>query len=186
MLVLVSFVGAYFLLKPKPYYEYNNMKVYPIKYENSNLMFYSIPLNFNVQGQTIEKNIVLRSDPMAIENISYDLNESVFNMAVLGITMDPSYNIKAGFAAQEISKLSQTLNIKTVLGGTKSDEEGKITTIFDCENSTELVRIIRLELGNETKIAGNGNCTIISGENYDKMIEAADKFVVEWLKLIVK
>jgi len=183
MLVLASFVVAYFLLKPKPYFEYQDMKVYPIRYENSNLIFYSIPLTFSIGGQAFEKNVVLRNDPRMIENLSYNVSQNLFKMAGIGLTMEPTLSSQALIAAQEIGKLGKTINLPTFFGVTREVEGAQ--DIFDCENASTILRIVRLELGNETKIEEKGNCIVITGEDYDNLMKASDKLTVEWLKVLL-
>jgi len=185
MLALASFVGAYFIFKPKPYFEYRNLKVYPFKLENTNMLFYSIPLDFEVNGQAFQKNIVIRNNPYDIENISYEMNESLFIMGGIGFTMNATLSTRALIAAQEISKLSQTLQIPTFFGVTEQFEDREVD-VFDCINATSIKRVARLELGNETKITSENNCIIITGEDYDHLMMASDKLAVEWLKKIVK
>lgn len=183
MILLAAFIGGYFAFKPKPYFEYEQFKIYPINYEGSNLMFYSIPLKFDLgQGQQ-EQNIVLRNDPRQLENLSYNIDKELFKIAAIGFTMEPTLNVNAVLAAKEIAGLTVALNIPTAFGVTK-DFEGKTDNIFDCENATNLTRVIRMELGNETKVYGKDKCIIVEGYDYINMIKAADKLAFEWLKLI--
>jgi hypothetical protein len=184
ILVLASFVTVYSILKPKPYFEYAQLKVYPVKFEG-NMMFYSIPLKFDFGQGPFEENVVLRNDPRVIENLSYEVNESLFRIAAVGFTMEPTLSANAVIAAQETSKLCKTLKLPIVFGVT-NDPEGKAENVFDCANATNLTRVIKMELGNDTKVFSNDNCIIVRGDNYDSMIKASDKLVVEWLKLITK
>lgn len=182
MLVLAGFVAVYFLLKPKPYFEYENLRIYPVSY--GNMMFYSIPLNFKVLDEDFQSNIILRTNPVDIENLSYSVNSSMFGMARIGFTMDPELSSRAFIAAQETGKLSQTLGIPTFYGVTKENEKG--VEILDCSNSTENFRIVRMEIGNETKVFSDNYCIIIQGENYDEMTMASDKLAFEWIKAMRK
>jgi hypothetical protein len=185
VLFLAFFVTAYFMLKPKPYFEYNNLKIFPISLEGSSLIFYSIPVSIDIGKGPVEQNIVLRNDPRQIENLSYNVSMNLFKIAAIGFTMEPTLSANAVIAAEEIANLGKTLQLPIAFGVIR-DFEGKTENIFDCENATNLSRVIRMDLGNETKVYGKDNCIIISGENYDGMIKAADKLTIEWLKLITK
>ena len=79
-LLLVSFVAGHYIFKPKPYFMYENLKVYPLRYGNSNIFLYSIPLTFDVKGTLYEEEILLKNNPYDIENISYSVNESLFTL----------------------------------------------------------------------------------------------------------
>jgi len=185
LLVLASFIAAYLILKPKPYFMYGAMKVYPLRYGESNILIYSFPLTLNMQGESYEAEILMKNSPSIVENISYNVNESLFNMAKIAFTMDPQMNSRAFLAAKEISGMAEKLNIPTVFGVSKEAENPDLL-VFDCQNSTDMLRIVNFELANETKVFSNESCIIVQGENYDEMMEASDKLVLEWLKLITK
>jgi hypothetical protein len=182
-LILASFIAAYFMLKPKPYFTYDKFRVYPLKYGQSEMIIYSFPIKFEGANNSIE--ILTRYHPLDVENISYSVNKSLFDMLKIGFTMDPDYSARAVMAAKEISGMSEGLNVPTVFGVTRENENQEVL-IFDCQNSTEDVTIVQMVLGNETKVFNDGNCIIVQAEDYDSMMKAADKVVLEWLKIIVK
>lgn len=184
VLVLATFIAAYLILKPKPYFEYEQLKIYPVKYAEG-MIFYSIPMSFNFGNYIQDSNVVLRNDPRNLANISYSVNSSLFRMIGIGFTMDPSLTSNAVIAAQEISKFAETLRLPTAFAVTQ-DPEGKVNAVLNCENATNLTRIVRVEIGNETRVYGNANCIIVEGEDYDRLIKASDKLTFEWLKTMTK
>jgi len=183
MLVLASFIVAYLILKPKPYFEYSGMKVYPLRYGDSNIMFFSFPLIFNIQGNNYKEDIIIKSNPFDVENISYSVDESLFKTSKMGFTMDSQLNARAFLAAKEISGLADKIGIQTFFGVVGETENPEVM-IFDCENATNLIKVVRMELSNETRIFSKDNCIIVSGDNYDDLMKASDKLVIEWLKVL--
>jgi hypothetical protein len=181
-LVLASFVGAYFMFKPKPYFMYNDLRVYPLRYGSSNIMIYSFPLAINIQETTVNQDVLIRNNPYDAENISYEVDKNLFTMAKMAFTMDSQLNTRAFLAAKEISSLAEQIKIPTVFGVTGNTENDIL--IFDCENATDMLRVVRMELGNETKVFSQDKCIIVEGQDYDSMMKAADKLVVEWLAML--
>ncbi len=176
--ILIIAAVFIFLFTKKPYFNYEGFKVYPVAY--GNLVFYSIPVQFYASDGIYTRNVVLRNDPRKIK-IESSFNESMLEMKSLGIVMSPEAGADIWKAAIEISKFSK--NFVPTDFAFLYTIENKNVSIASCENATAEARIIMLEISNKTEIKQHEKypCIIISAENYEKLTEAADKFVIEWL-----
>jgi hypothetical protein len=177
-LLLVSFLAAYELFKPKAYFKYEGLTVYMAKIQGVKTLFYVIPISGN--GEKAE--IVLRYDPREL-NVSVDVNESLAGISHVWITYPPyESDSNAVIAANDLGGFATKISLKTEYGMTDVNESDypQIT----CENATKENRVFLITLGNETRVYERDNCVIVEGENYDGLVKAADALVLKWLLMI--
>jgi len=179
VLVLGSFLLIYTLAKPKPYFKYQNMTVWKVQLEGSRMFFYSIPLSIMAGNMNYQENVVLRNDPRTIENISLNLNKNLFLATRMIITMEPEVKATALVAANELQKFSDNMKIPASVAFT--DSAGREVAVANCSDATEDKRVILFRLTNETKVYSEQNCIIVEASDYDNLIKASDKLVVEWI-----
>jgi len=162
------------LFLPKPYFEYEGLKVYPAKLTGVTTMFYLIPIS----GGGQRADVVLRNDPRKF-NISVETGTLLDGINKVWVTTPPNLSSDAILAANEIGSFTTRISLDTSYALTESDTE--FYPEMTCENATKETRVFMVNLGNETKVYPEGDCIIIQGENYDSMIKAADALVVNWI-----
>jgi len=179
-LAFISFMVAYQLLKPKPYFEYEGLKVYPAKIKGVNTLFYLIPIS---DGRE-KADIVLRNDPRKLD-VSVEVNNLLDGINMVWITYPPyEQDSSAVLAGNDLGSFTSKISLNTSYAMTETNSSGypEIT----CENATSKVRVFLITLGNETKVYSENNCIIVQGEDYDSLIKAADTLVVKWLLTLFK
>jgi len=174
VIVFISFVVAYELLKPKPYFEYEGLKVVPAKIQGVKTLFYVIPIS----GGGGKADIVIRNDPRNL-NISVETGTLLDGINKVWITMPPEISSDAVIAGNDLGSFTSKISLNTSFALTKSD-----TQFFDqktCDDATKTTRVFMLDIGNETKVYSEGNCIIVHGTDYDNLIKATDALVMKWL-----
>jgi len=173
-IVFISFIAAYHLLKPKPYFNYEGLKVYKAKIQGVNTLFYLIPIS----GGGGKADIVIRNDPREL-NVPVGTGDLLSGINMVWITIPPELSSDAVIAGNDLGAFTSKISLNTSYAMTKSDTE-----FFEqktCEDSTKETRVFLLDIGNETKVYYEGNCIIVQGTNYDNLIKAADALVMNWL-----
>lgn len=196
--ILISFFAfSYIFNKTRdPCFDYNGFKACPVVLEGTNIIFYSIPVNFKVAGLEQQNNVVIKTDPRKIEEMNIPINVPEFFLKTrplyLFVTMSPESNSKTIEAAFEITKFAGNLQIKGLMAFTE-DVGHNNTNIITCEEATNANRVIWLKylsdsnesidgrLSSISLANANPNCIIIESNSYEGLIEASDAFVLEWL-----
>ncbi|MEM2130916.1 MAG: hypothetical protein QXM96_01950 [Candidatus Woesearchaeota archaeon] len=138
-------------------------------------------------------DIMFHFTPEEVENITTEKNvknESItpylfMNVANIYITTNPDYPSSVVIAGVEISKIIGQIYGKNVKGAlTKRYYDYNDTPIITCENITDSQRVIKLELGNETKIYSDNGCIIVMGDNPVNLIKASERLAFEILKIL--
>ncbi len=177
-LILLSFFISYKFFKPSNSFEYGPFTVTKARLEGTIVDFYFIPIS--VAGDE-PINLALRNDPREIENISLEVvnfTYSPYSQRRIWLATDPDYEVDAIIARQEIGGFTNALGINTAYAFT---EPSGSNPVRNCSDSKGNERVIELRLANSTKVYSEGSCIIVEGSDYDQMIKAADRFVVEWL-----
>ena len=178
--LILGFLIGYFLLLPKPYFEYHGLKVYPTKLEGFSTIFYALPLK-SASGNN--GTLVLRSDPRRLENITLNINESLYGgIEKIWFTTDPDMPSSSTLAMGEIGRFVTFMGVNTSFALTRNS-----TNIdqIDCTNATSSVRVIEIRLGNETRVYSEGYCIIVEGEDSENVIAAADRLTFSWVERIL-
>jgi len=180
-IVFVSFLIArqLNLFWKNPCFEYEGFKICRVRLGESDIYYYSIPIGLLINGEEKSMNVVLRNNPQEIENLTYSVNQSLFDSKKIWLTMDPTYSAMAVDAAFEVGKFTRNI-IPTAfaISSPSNESEAKVIT---CENATSGEIVISYELGNETYVKSDGNCIHVVGKNYEEMKMASDKLAFEWL-----
>jgi len=175
VLALASFLAAYNLLKPKPYFKYEGFTVFKAKLAGVNDIFYVIP----VSGGGKESQIILRNDPRTL-NVSVDVDNLFAGISKVWIT-SPDYlkqGAEASIAKNDLGILTYTIGLNTSYALTNSSGE---YPIMSCDNATKSTRVFMFDIGNETRVYEKDNCIIVMGEDGTKLVEAADSLIIKWL-----
>lgn len=160
-------------------FEWSDFTVYKTRLEGTTVDFYFIPIQV-AGGQ--KGNMMFRSDPRAVENISLDIDEELFKrISMIWVTTDPEYDSDAVIAAGEIGRLTAGVSIPTDYA--LISEVGEFPKIT-CEDATKTIRVIDIRLGNETRVYAEDNCIIVEADSNNGMIEAADKLAYHWLEML--
>ncbi len=186
-----------------PCFNYHEFKACRVSLQGTNIFFYSIPVEFKVNGIEQQNNVVLRTDPRKIEKLNIGINvPSVLlktRPSILYVTMDPDSNSNIVAASYEIVKFVGNLEFPALMAFTKSSGNNE-TNVITCEQATNSKRVIWMRFissGNQfndssSKMSSvsisdrNPYCIIIESNSYDGLTEAADAFVLEWLLRITE
>ena len=171
-LILVSFLAAYEIFKPKPYFKYYDFTVKAVRFGNSSLVFYLIPI------PETNKNALLSNDPRKI-NVSVDVDGLLSGVKKVWITMPPDLRSDAVAAGHELEVFTSRTGFDTSFGLTNSTTD--VVPTITCENATQDTRVFMLDVGNETKVYRKGYCIIVQGNNYKGLMEATDALILDWL-----
>ena len=185
-LVLVSFLIArnFNLIGNNPCTSYEGFQICKVRLGQSDLFFYSIPVDFMVNGKKTSTNVVLRYNPKDLQNITYSVDSGMLIANKIWLTMDPALSARAVEIAFEVGKFTENM-ISTSFALTSYSEKSAIDVI-NCENASSSVRVVLFELGNETYVKNEGNCIHVSGTDYDNMEMASDRLAFEWLLTLKK
>ena len=184
--VFVSFIIAreLNLFWKNPCFEYEGFNMCRVRLGESDVYYYSIPIGLLINGEEISMNVVLRNNPQELENLTYSVNESLFNSKKIWLTMDPTLSAMAVDAAFEVGKLTRNI-IPTQFAISLPSDKSE-ANVITCENATEDERVIIYELSDETYVKSGGNCIHVVGMNYAAMKMASDKLAFEWLLTLKK
>jgi len=181
-LAFLSFLAAYEVFKPKPYFDYFGLKIYKAKVPGVDEKFYMIPL----KGTEGIAQIMLRNDPRTM-NVSVRADNFFSEPRAIDeiwITMPPELKSGAVVAGNTLGRSADLMNYNVNYALTESDTNYTVRT---CEDATNRSKVFMLDLGNETKVYEDGNCVLLEGEDYEGLVKAADALVVKWiLKLRLK
>ncbi len=184
MVVFLVFIGAAYLgekFKDKgDSFEYNDFTVHKARLEGTTVDFYFIPINVIGVGEAV--NVMFRSDPRDVENISLSLGGNALGgISKVWITTSPEYDSAAVIAQGEIGRMTAAVAITT--GYALTEEVGEFPK-KTCKDATDSVRVIDIRVGNETRVysESEGNCIVVEADNSEDTIKAADKLAYYWLE----
>jgi len=184
MLLAVIF-GVFFLSKmlAKPYFDYEGFRVWRVKLEGTDRLYYSIPTAFDIAGQEFQKNTVLRYDPRDLEkiNMNFSVSDQFFKTRPkqLWMSWDPKEKAQMYEAELEIKNFASNLGIPVGVAATEY--------MLNCENSSAEKKVILFKILDAPRIMENEtypNCVTIEANSYNELIIISDKFVWEWLRRI--
>jgi len=172
-LILLSFLAAYEIFKPKPYFKYEGLNVYRAKVPDSSQEFFLIPIS----GGGEKSQVVIRNDPRKL-NVSIEIGNLLDGINKVWITVPPELSSEAIIAGNDLGMFTSRISLDTEFGLTNSSTGFPEVT---CANATKETRVFLTTIGNETKVYGEGECIIVQGKNYDELLKAADALVMHWL-----
>ena len=199
--IIASFlIFSYFFNKMnEPCFDYHGFNACAVVLPGSDIIFYSIPVNFKVGGFENQNNVVVRTDPRKVDELGIIINVPDILLktrpSMMYVTMDPESNSKTVAAAYEIVKFSSNLEFPSLMAFTE-DVGNNQTNVIKCEQATNSERVIWMkysetEEGDE-KVSSisisdyNPYCIVIESNSYDGLIEASDAFVLDWLLRITE
>lgn len=126
-----------------------------------------------------ETPVVFRSDPRNLSDIyiTSDASQRLLEAKKVYIAYNPNKHSssKMNIANYQLSRLFAALKIPVVAAFSEdTDPISPDIPVRECKNSKDLVPIIMLDIGDETKIT-SGDCVYVRGKDYDALILAADK-----------
>jgi hypothetical protein len=189
LFLLLGFLVAFELLKPKPYFDYQGFAVYPTPLKGTERIYYSIPVDFTIGMTDFRETMVMKTDPRLLENITVDVSGDYFgsrsDITVLFEPEAPSRIIESIF---EIRRLARILGINLGVAVTHETENSMNNglAVASCNESLPEKRIIYLS-GNETqnKVYEDA-CTRIDATDYDELDKVTDALIWKWLLAIRK
>jgi hypothetical protein len=179
VLLFGLFIGIYYYnqkVKYGPYaFDYNGYEVIYLDQGNGPIYKLKVFLRGSVEASYIN----LRRDPRDIDDISIKVNkEDVLAKFRLYITMHPTNLTSTSvLAGAEISKITgnQYLYGIPTTGAVILPVEGKVVDIRTCNDVTNEVGIILLQLGSENKVYSDENgCVIVQGITEENLIDGAN------------
>lgn len=124
--------------------------------------------------------IAFRLDPREAEDISIDEQAvtEILSAKKIYMTFNPNEGelSKIAVASAELSRILAVFNIP-VMGAYTEDTNpiNPAVPLKTCDDATDEVKIILLEIDKDTSITTKDNCIHISGETEDDLILSADK-----------
>lgn len=177
----LAFIVTHYALKflnPNPF-DYEKFKVYKGRIEGINVDFYTIPAKRS-DGSIVK--IVIRNDPRETDGIEMNVNSNIFrNITQIWIAHSPDLESDAVISSSEIGSFINLVGLEAKYAFTKEGSKYNYDEM-NCGNATSNTRVIEIRLENRTKVYSEGDCLIVAGEDYDRMIKASDKLIIEWLK----
>lgn len=166
--------------KPSAYYYSNGVQKFKIlKFSEQNYAGYQIELK-NSANELIYINI--RNDPKNLETIEIDrgIFHKINNAQSIYITIEPYTNLtgKTTVAALEIDKFIDNKYFFNIPVNSSFTKKYQDFPVKNCGNSNNLVPVIWLKLGAETKVYSEGSCIIVEGKTENDIIRAADRLVL--------
>jgi hypothetical protein len=133
-----------------------------------------------VQISDTQVPIAFRLNPEEAKNISLgeDVVRKIITSSKVYLTVNPNQDDlgKIAVAAAEVSRITALFGIDTVAAYTEDSEPiNPSVPLKSCEDATEEVPILFLDVGRSTGIWLEDNCVVISGETSDDLILSADK-----------
>ena len=150
---------------------------------------------FVTYGDKLNKQyeIPLRNRPYDLEDIEVDkgIRTKILTSKGIFITLDPELDQKAVIAGIQLSKVLGTANY----GVFKIPTQGAFTLpinttnqsdypVKTCRDATQDIRVISLQIGNETRAYLNKDCIIVEGKNTEELIKASEKTVLKLLNVM--
>ena len=147
-----------------------------------------IPLNIGVLDK-IGYTLVLRNDPLSLENIPLEgnINTRIYGDEEIYVTINPNANLsaKATVAALEIDKIIDNEYLYGIPVHSAMTLENKFGyPVKSCYDGTDASTVIWLTLGSETKVYTEEYCIIIVGTDEDELIRAADRMIYQLLGIM--
>ena len=119
----------------------------------------------NSKGETISPNLFL-------------------NVNKVYITTDPDYPAEVILGAVEISKIVGQIYEKDVKGATTRQDNRTDAPVITCEDISSSARVIRLDIGDQTRIYSDKGCVIVEGTNPSEVVRASERLAYEMLKIL--
>lgn len=182
-LVFASFLISYQFFKPSSSFKFSGFTVSKARLEGTVVDFYFIPVQLGSNGQPF--NVMIRSDPRELENITSETAypKSPRNWLRVWITTNSTYDSYAIISQQEVGRFTSSLQINTKYAFTKVDAgEYPERDCSDADKSSGIKVIdLRISENGTTRIYDEGFCTVIEAKDFQDMIKASDKYVIDWL-----
>jgi len=189
LLVLVLIAGGIFIITrdykgDENEYIYNDFRVYKNPTIGYTIVAYKEEQPYNLQ---------LRYDPSSTENITIDprIRTLIMLKEAAVFTLEPDMNSIPVLGASEMATiLGRRLGIydKRVIGAVTRIPENATAEdylVVDCANVTQKANVVRLQLGDETKVfIENNGCIIVQGTNEWEIVRASDRLIYQLLEVI--
>jgi hypothetical protein len=185
MLVIFLIASGIFIISSRDdpnEYVYNNFRVF-----KNPTIGYTVVAYLDEQPYHLQ----LRNDPKSTENITInsEIKELILEKEAIFFTLDPNFNSVPVLGATEMANIFGTrLGIfnKRVFGAiTKEADPPTGNIVVNCNNVSVKSNIVRLQVGDETKVyKEENNCIIVQGTDEWEIIRASDRLIYDVLGVI--
>ncbi len=100
------------------------------------------------------------------------------------ITMDPKYPSEVILGAVEIAKILGKVYEREVKSAIIRPDNRTDAPVITCNDIGPGVRVIQLELTNQTRIYSNRGCIVVQGTNTTELLKASERLAYEMLKVL--
>lgn len=123
----------------------------------------------------------LYNDPASLENIEVNrtAKNKILDDTKVFITWPPTEDFRQTtvFIYQDLQKVIAEPDIFNIPVAFAQTSEYKNYTVMDCKDATAKASVIKLRLGEPTKIETEGNCIILQGKDETEIMRAADRLI---------
>lgn len=123
----------------------------------------------------------LYNDPAKLDDIEVDraAKNKILDDKQVFITWPPTEDFKQTtvFVYQDLKKVIAEPDIFNIPVTYASTSEYKNNTVMDCKDATAKASVIKLQLGETTKVSTEGNCIILQGKDEAGIMMAADRLI---------
>ena len=190
-LVFLLIFGVYFGIQMSHRFEYLSIKwtiENAAKAGATKILFYHTAFSKVYNGEYYgTHDLYLRNDPRK-NNISVDINSLSFAKNYI-VTSDPSLRkcSDSNLAFYALGEITLALPfIKNVSDGSTDISNVPERQVYaDCSNASSSMTVVKIELGNETRIYAdveNEDCYIIEISDCSEILKASEKFVTNIVK----
>jgi len=157
-----------------------------------NIWVTTIRMSDWLKGTERDYEILFHYTPDEVEHIptiKNVRNESVtpnlfLDARKIYITTDPEYPAEVVLSGVEIAKIIGQVYEKQVKAAVTRPDNRTEAPVITCDDLANLVRVIDLRLGNETKIFSEHGCIVVQGTDPGELLKAAERLTFELLKIL--
>lgn len=123
----------------------------------------------------------LYNDPAKLEDVEVDraAKNKILDDSKASITWPPTEDFKQTtvFVYQDLKKVIAEPDIFNIPVSFAQTSEYKNYTVMDCKDATAKASVIKLQLGETTKVSTEGNCIVLQGKDEAEIMRAADRLI---------
>ena len=152
----------------------------------------TVTITDSFKGWERQYEILFHYSPKEVEDVetlknarNISISPNLFlDAQTIYITMDPEYPSAVVLSGVEIAKIIGNVYEKGVKGAITRPDNRTDAPVITCNDIAPAIRIIKLELGNETKIYSDKGCIVVQGTDSDELLRASERLTYEMLKIL--